>query len=92
VCLFGYVTREDGSLDSGTICDSLIRVDALDFQVMENLLNKLKGTTEEILAKLFETCMSKGSVEVNTLEERVDSMEVWVVERVRLARSQAMCR
>ena len=106
MCLFGCVIREDGNLDSSTICDSLIRVDALvgllaveevrdeldgtgntggttakgnlmnirliDFQVTENLLNGLEGTAEEVLAKLFKTRTGEGSVEVNTLEERVN--------------------
>jgi hypothetical protein len=80
---------KDGSLDSSTIGNSLIRVDALvgllaveevgnkfddtgdtsgttdqddfmdvrlvDLGVAEDLLNRVKSTTEEILAELFET-------------------------------------
>ena len=114
------VAREDGGLNSSTIGNSLIMVDAIvgllaieevgnkfdntrnmsgttdqdDFKhvqlvnrrVAKHLLNRFKGTSEEILAELFETSMSKGSVEINSLEKRVD---VWVAEeRVHLACSQ----
>jgi hypothetical protein len=104
--LLRSVTGKDGSLDSSTIGNGLIRVDALvellavkevgnkfddtrdtsgttdqddfmnvrlvDLGVAEDLLNRFKSTTEEILAELFETGTSERSVEVDTLEERVD--------------------
>ena len=38
---------------------------------MEDLLNRFKSTMEQILTELFETGMSEGSVEVNTLKEQV---------------------
>ena len=44
-------------------------VGPVDLGVMEDLLNGFKSTTEEILAELFETGTSEGSVEVNTVEE-----------------------
>jgi hypothetical protein len=37
--------------------------------IVEDLLNGIKSTTEEILTELFETGTSEGSVEVNTLKE-----------------------
>jgi hypothetical protein len=62
----------------------------------EDLLNRFKSTAEKILAELFETGTSEGSVEIDTLEERVDfdgCLDVWVAEeRVHLARSQAVQR
>jgi hypothetical protein len=39
--------------------------------VMEDLLNRFKSTMEQILTELFETGMSEGSVEVDTLKEQV---------------------
>ena len=39
---------------------------------MEDLLDRFKSTTEEILAKFLETGTSKRGIEVNTLEKRVD--------------------
>jgi hypothetical protein len=41
--------------------------------VMEDLLNRFKSTMEQILTELFETGMSEGSVEVDTLKEQVYS-------------------
>jgi hypothetical protein len=35
-------------------------------------LNRVESTTEEIQAQLFETSMSEGGVEVDTLKEGVD--------------------
>ena len=104
--LFGCVTGEDGGLDGGTVCDSLIGVDALvgllaieevrheldntgntdvtadeddlvdvclvDLGVTEDLLNGLEGTAEKILAKLLKMGTGEGSVEIDTLEKRVD--------------------
>jgi hypothetical protein len=37
--------------------------------VAKDLLNRFKGTAEEILAELFETGTSEGSVEIDTLKE-----------------------
>jgi hypothetical protein len=48
---------------------------------------------EEILAELPEAGIGERCVEVNTLVERVDWIEVWAAdEMVRLARSQAARR
>ena len=44
----------------------------VDLGVAEDLLNRFKSTTEKILAELFETGTSEGSVEINTLIERVN--------------------
>ena len=44
----------------------------VDLGVAEDLLNRFKSATEEILAEFFETGTSKGSVEVDTLKKRVD--------------------
>ena len=44
----------------------------VDLKFTEDLLNRFKSTTEEILAELFETGTSEGSVEVDALQERVD--------------------
>ena len=104
--LLGCVTGEDSSLDSGTVSDCLIRVDALvrllaieevgdelddtgdtggtadkddlmdvglvDLRITKDLLDRLKGTTEKILAELLESSVGEGGVEINTLKERVD--------------------
>ena len=45
----------------------------LESRVMEDLLNRFncKISMEQILTELFETGMSGGSVEVNTLKEQV---------------------
>lgn len=40
--------------------------------VAEDLLDGLEGGTEEVLAELLEAGTGEGSVEVDTLEERVD--------------------
>ena len=40
----------------------------VDLGVAEDLLNRFKSTAEEILAELFETGASEGSVEVDTLK------------------------
>ena len=42
------------------------------FRSTEDLLDRFKSTTEEILAKFLETGASKRGIEVNTLEKRVD--------------------
>jgi hypothetical protein len=39
---------------------------------MEDLLDRFKSTTEEILAKFLETGTSKRGIEIDTLEKRVD--------------------
>jgi hypothetical protein len=73
--------------------DDFMDVRFVNLGVAEDLLDRFKRTMEEILAALFEMGTGEGSVEVNTLEEGVDSMEVWAAEeRVRLARSQAVHR
>ena len=93
--LLGCVTREDSSLDSGTISDCLIRVDALvrllaieevgdelddmgdmggtaneddlmdvglvNLRTTKDLLDRLEGTTEKILAELLESSAGEGS-------------------------------
>ena len=52
--------------------DDFKHVQLVNRRVTKHLLNRFKGTSEEILAELFETSMSKGSVEINSLKERVD--------------------
>ena len=90
--LRGRVTREDSSLDSSTVSDCLIRVDALvrllaieevgddmgdmggtaneddlmdiglvDLRTTKDLLDRLKGTMEKILAELLESSAGEGS-------------------------------
>ena len=49
-----------------------MHVQFVDLGVAEDLLNRFKSTAEEILAELLETGASEGSVEVDTLEERVN--------------------
>ena len=44
----------------------------MNLGVAEHLLNRFKSTPEEFLAELFETDTREGSVEINTLEGRVD--------------------
>ena len=52
--------------------DNFMDVRLVDLRVAEDLLNRFKGTTEEILAELFEAGMSEGGVEINTLKEGVN--------------------
>ena len=52
--------------------DDLVHLGFVDLGVAEDLLDGLKGGAEEILAQLFETCTGERSVEVDTLEERLD--------------------
>ena len=52
--------------------DDFKHVQLVNRRVMKHLLNRFKGTSEEILAELFETSTSKGSVEINSLEKRVN--------------------
>jgi hypothetical protein len=40
----------------------------VDLRVAKNLLDELKGATEQVLTKLFEARMCKLCVEVNTLK------------------------
>ena len=47
-------------------------VSLVDLGVAEDLLDGLESASEEILAQLLETGTGEGSVEVDTLEERVD--------------------
>jgi hypothetical protein len=44
----------------------------VDLGVSQNAVNWLQGGSEEILAKLLESCASDRSVEVDTLKERID--------------------
>ena len=94
--LLGHVTGEDSSLDSSTVSDCLIRVDALvrllaieevrdelddtgdmggtadednlmdvglvNLRIMKDLLDRLKGTTEKILAELLKSSAGEGIV------------------------------
>ena len=43
-------------------------IQLVDHGIAEDLLNRVKSIMEEILAELFETSTSEGSVEVNTLK------------------------
>jgi hypothetical protein len=58
----GRTTNKDDIVDSGLI----------DLGVTEDLFDGLHGGTEEILVEFLETSTGQGSVEVNTLEQRVD--------------------
>ena len=65
----------------------------VNFGITEDLLNGVESTTEKILAQLFETSMSKRSVEVDTLKERVDfNGSLSGRRKGMLARLQAMWR
>ena len=44
----------------------------VDLRIAQSALDRLHGGTEQVLAELLETSTGDGSVEVNTLEERVD--------------------
>ena len=44
----------------------------VDLRIAENLLDWIKGRTEEVPAKFFETGTSDGGVKVDTLVEGVD--------------------
>ena len=52
--------------------DDFMDIRLVDLGIAEDLLDRFKSITEEILAELFKTGTSEGSVEVDTLEERVD--------------------
>ena len=52
--------------------DDFMDVRLIDLGVSKNLLNRFKSATEEILAELFETGTSEGSIEIDTLIERVN--------------------
>ena len=58
---------------SGTTdIENVIHVSLVHLQVMKICLNRLQGTTEYVLAKVFEACMSEGGIEVDALKEGVD--------------------
>ena len=63
---------DTGNTSGTTDQDDFMNVRLVDLGVAKDLLNRVKNGTEEILADLFKTGTSEGSVEVNTLEERVD--------------------
>ena len=48
--------------------DDFMDIQLVDHGIAEDLLNRVKSIMEEILAELFETSTSEGSVEVNTLK------------------------
>ena len=52
--------------------DDFMDVQLVDLRVAEDLLNRFKGTTEEILAELFEAGTSEGGIEINTFKEGVN--------------------
>ena len=64
----------DDTGDTGrtTNQDNFVDVVLVDLGVMEDLLNRFKSATEEILAEFLETGTSERGIEVDTLEERVD--------------------
>ena len=62
---FGNMRDTSGTTDQNDFMD----VQFVDLGVTEDLLNRFKSTTEEILAELFETGTSEGSVEIDTLDE-----------------------
>jgi len=51
--------------------NELVDVQHVDFELVEDLLNRLKGTVEEVMAELLETRMGEVGIEVDTLEDRV---------------------
>jgi len=64
----------------------------VDLGIAEDIINRVKSTTEQILEELFETSTSGGGVEIDTRRESI-SKNVWVAkDRVRLAWSQAVGR
>ena len=65
---FDYTGDTGGTTDQ----DDFVDVRLVDLGVAENLLDRVKSATEKILAKLFKASTSKGSIEVDTLEERID--------------------
>jgi hypothetical protein len=60
---------DTGETSGTTDQDDFMDVRLVNLRVAEDLLNRFKSTTEKILAELFETSTSEGSVEVDTLEE-----------------------
>jgi hypothetical protein len=49
-----------------------VDVGLVDLGVAEDLLNRLEGAAEEVLAELLEAGTGERGVKVDTLEERVD--------------------
>jgi hypothetical protein len=49
--------------------DDLVDVSLTDLQITKSFLNRLEGTAEKILGKLFETGTGERWVEVDTLEK-----------------------
>lgn len=68
----GHELDNAGDTGGSTDHHDLVDVRLVDLGVTEDLLDRLEGGAEEILAQLLETGTGKGSVEVNTLEEGVD--------------------
>jgi len=68
----GNKLDDTGDTSGTTDQDDFMDVRFVDLGVTKDFLNRIKGTTEEILAKFLETGTSERGVEVDTLEERVD--------------------
>ena len=52
--------------------DDLMDIQLINLGALKDLLNRFKSIMEEILAELFKTGTSEGSVEINTLIEQVN--------------------
>ena len=61
-----------GNTGGSTNQDDLVDVGLVDLGVPKNFLNRLKGATEEILAKFLETSTSQGGVEIDALKQGVN--------------------
>jgi hypothetical protein len=64
-----YDTRDTGRTADE---DDLVDVRLVDLRVAEDLLDRVEGRAEEVLAQFLEAGTGEGGVEVDTLEERVD--------------------
>jgi len=57
---------------SGATDDNFVQVALVDLGVAEDFLDGLEGAVEEVLVKLLKANTGDGSVEVDTLIQRVD--------------------
>ena len=63
---------DTGDTSGATDKDNFVDIRLVDLGVTEDTLDGLEGAAEEVLAELFETGTSERSVEIDTLEQRVD--------------------
>ena len=68
----GNELLDTGDTGGTTDKDNLVNLRLVDLGVSEDTVNRLDSGTEQVLAQLLETSTGDGSVEVDTLEERVD--------------------